>query len=325
MHTIKRFFVLFLLVFLTGCASTAIQRASEDTFIIYKEDHRGIFGSKKSFIDGVINEAQDFAKSKGGMAVEIASFYTGPGLGQWATFKYEFRIANSNIKLDKTAIDNMYSRCLIEKVADYDDGSDVNIIAKVVTNKCKKECVYEPMKVYNLSSNSEEKLRSSCLERATDTIFQVRYIKRNDGDVKRFGNILYVKRRGDAHHKMLLSIFDVTSKIEFNFNCQKGAYSNSVDMHNIELTGAELYGILGLKKDVDTANLNINGKNIYFLSEDKERERLTLPNANLADFFSPTEKIVVSNDQNIIEFSTAGYRDAINSIITECSFITTQI
>ena len=327
MNVFKKIFVLSLLVLLSGCASASLQKLSQDTFSIYKEDHRGMFGSKSSFIDDVKSEAQAVAKSNGGRAVGISSFYTPPGPAQWATFKYEFRVVNQNINFDQTTIDNISSRCLINAVADYDDGiSDANSIAKAVVNKCKNECIYDPMNAYNLSIKSKDNLRASCLEKATDTIFQVRHIKRDEGEVKRFGKLLYVKRRGDSHYQILLSLFDVTNKIEFNVNCQRGTDSNSVDMHNIELIGNELFDTLGLEsEESDVVKLYVNSKPVYFLISDKEGAGLVVPSANLEDFFSSTEKIFIKNNKNIIEFSTGGYRDAIKIIETECSTVSSKI
>ena len=82
-----------------GCASVPgpIQ-ISPDTYIITREDHRGIFGSLASLKAEVINEANQFAARQGKVAIPISSqeHPLGRGPAQWASFEYQFRVVDKN-------------------------------------------------------------------------------------------------------------------------------------------------------------------------------------------------------------------------------------
>jgi hypothetical protein len=84
---------------LLGCASVPgpIQ-ISPDTYIISREDHRGIFGSLASLKAEVIREANEFAAKQGKVAVPISAHETplGNGPAQWASFEYQFRVVDRN-------------------------------------------------------------------------------------------------------------------------------------------------------------------------------------------------------------------------------------
>lgn len=84
---------------LQGCASVPgpIQ-ISPDTYMITREDHRGIFGSLASLKAEVINEANQFAASQGKVAIPISSQEKplGRGPAQWASFEYQFRVVDKN-------------------------------------------------------------------------------------------------------------------------------------------------------------------------------------------------------------------------------------
>jgi hypothetical protein len=71
---------------------------SPDTYIITREDHRGIFGSLASLKAEVINEANAFAAKQGKVAVPISSHEKplGNGPAQWASFEYQFRVVDKN-------------------------------------------------------------------------------------------------------------------------------------------------------------------------------------------------------------------------------------
>ena len=83
---------------LHGCASVPgpIQ-ISPDTYIITREDHRGIFGSLASLKAEVINEANQFARQQGKVAIPISA-HEKPlgGPGQWASFEYQFRVVGTD-------------------------------------------------------------------------------------------------------------------------------------------------------------------------------------------------------------------------------------
>lgn len=82
-----------------GCASVPgpIQ-ISPDTYMITREDHRGIFGSLASLKAEVINEANQFAARKGKVAIPISSQEKplGRGPAQWASFEYQFRVVDKD-------------------------------------------------------------------------------------------------------------------------------------------------------------------------------------------------------------------------------------
>lgn len=90
---------LFGVLVLQGCASVPgpIQ-ISPDTYMITREDHRGIFGSLASLKAEVINEANQFAARQGKVAIPISSQERplGRGPAQWASFEYQFRVVDKN-------------------------------------------------------------------------------------------------------------------------------------------------------------------------------------------------------------------------------------
>jgi len=306
----------------TACSSSAIKKLSDDTYVIYKEDHRGVFGSASSLKAGVINEANDFAAEKGGVAIEVLSEFHPVGiLGDWATYKYEFRVATISRSLDKTAISNVSSRCLIDRVIDYDDGiANVDAIAKAVARKCYKHCVTDIIVANNMSVSRESSLYESCKDQASDAIFQTRHIKREGGEVKRYGSLLYIKRRGDSHYKILLSAYDTSNKIEFLINCQKGIDSINVNMHNIEISGLSLFEMLKLNNSTeDLVQLNVNDEKLsWYRGSDQEEPRISIPSPRLNKFFPSSETLIVGSAGNEIEFYLGGYRDALKEIESEC-------
>jgi hypothetical protein len=93
---------------LQGCASVPgpIQ-ISPDTYLITREDHRGIFGSLASLKAEVINEANQFAARQGKVAIPISSQERplGRGPAQWASFEYQFRVvAQNDPEVQRTAL-----------------------------------------------------------------------------------------------------------------------------------------------------------------------------------------------------------------------------
>ena len=85
-------YILFTIMFLSACANPGIVQLSPDTYILFKEDKAGIFGNSAKLKAGVIQEANDFAKSKGMVAVPISSRQTEMAPGRFAAFEYQFRI-----------------------------------------------------------------------------------------------------------------------------------------------------------------------------------------------------------------------------------------
>ena len=88
----KRILML-ILIFLVGCSNPDIIKLSPDTYMLFREDHRGIFGSPSPLKAGVISDANKFAEYQGKVAIPISSHFKPMGIGpaQWAEFEYQFR------------------------------------------------------------------------------------------------------------------------------------------------------------------------------------------------------------------------------------------
>lgn len=108
----KHLFFLLLLA-LTGCANPSIVEISPDTYVLFRDDHAGIFGNAGSLRAGVIHDANEFAKSQGKIAIPVSSKYTpiGSSPGSWASFEYQFRVVDKH--------DEEVVRTSLIKQADY--------------------------------------------------------------------------------------------------------------------------------------------------------------------------------------------------------------
>lgn len=88
----------------SGCASVTdsipdeqILHISGDTYEIIDVDKRGIFGSEASLIEGVVDQANEFAETKGKVANPLAARIHRVGiLADWAWFYYKFALVNKN-------------------------------------------------------------------------------------------------------------------------------------------------------------------------------------------------------------------------------------
>jgi hypothetical protein len=93
---------------LQGCASVSGPiKISPDTYILTREDHRGIFGSLASLKAEVINEANQFAARLGKVAIPISAQEKplGRGPAQWASFEYQFRVVDkADPEVQRTAL-----------------------------------------------------------------------------------------------------------------------------------------------------------------------------------------------------------------------------
>ena len=87
-----------MLLTIVGCTNPGIVKVSTDTYILFREDHGGIFGSESSLKAGVIRDANAFAESQGKVAVPLSTNFTpmGSGTAQWASFEYQFRVVDKN-------------------------------------------------------------------------------------------------------------------------------------------------------------------------------------------------------------------------------------
>ncbi|WP_306534976.1 SHOCT domain-containing protein [Geobacter sp.] len=92
-----------LLVF-SGCASVTdsipdeqILHVSGNIYEVMDVDKRGIFGSEASLIDGVVDQANEFATTKDKVANPLAARIHRVGiLGDWAWFYYKFALVDKN-------------------------------------------------------------------------------------------------------------------------------------------------------------------------------------------------------------------------------------
>ena len=94
MSSIQIFSVGLLIAVLSACANPGIVEVSPDTYLLFREDHAGIFGSMAKLKAGVIRDANEFAANQGKVAIPISSKEkpVGNGPGQWASFEYQFRV-----------------------------------------------------------------------------------------------------------------------------------------------------------------------------------------------------------------------------------------
>lgn len=84
---------------LTGCQSNPqIVEMSQDTYMIYREDHGGIFGNASALKAEVIQAANTFAASQGKVVVPVSTNFTpmGRGPAQWASFEYQFVVVDKD-------------------------------------------------------------------------------------------------------------------------------------------------------------------------------------------------------------------------------------
>lgn len=80
------------LIFCAGCASPTLIQLSPDTYVIYKEDHAGVFGNPYKEKEAVIKQANDFAAKQGKVAVPILLQTTPAAPMVWPKTEYKFRL-----------------------------------------------------------------------------------------------------------------------------------------------------------------------------------------------------------------------------------------
>ena len=83
-----------LLGLLSGCQSSGIVQTSPDTYKVSQKSAGGIFADTASLRDEVIQQANEFAASKGKIAVPISTHSSHPIVGGLPSFEYEFRLAD---------------------------------------------------------------------------------------------------------------------------------------------------------------------------------------------------------------------------------------
>jgi hypothetical protein len=129
---------------LTACANPSVVEISPDTYVLFRDDHGGIFGNSGALRADVIRDANKFAKSKGKIAVPVSSTFTpiGNGPGQWASFEYQFRVVN---KEDEEAV-----RTSLKKRADHVVEQNVKIDIKSKSSPATKDIYSELIKINDL-------------------------------------------------------------------------------------------------------------------------------------------------------------------------------
>src|ERR1700740_240605 len=85
-------------VVIAGCANPGIVQLSPDTYMLSRTDHAGIFGTAAANKAKVIREANEFAASKGKVAIPLSSNEVplGNRPGEFASFEYQFRLVDPN-------------------------------------------------------------------------------------------------------------------------------------------------------------------------------------------------------------------------------------
>lgn len=75
-----------------------VVQVSSDSYMIFKEDHKGIFGSLAKLKMGIIKQANEFAESKGKVLIPVSCKEKplGNGPAQWASFEYQFRLVSKD-------------------------------------------------------------------------------------------------------------------------------------------------------------------------------------------------------------------------------------
>ncbi|TEW53256.1 SHOCT domain-containing protein [Psychromonas sp. RZ22] len=136
--------ILLLCFVLTACANPGVVEISPDTYVLFRDDHGGIFGNAGALRADVIRDANTFAKSKGKIAVPVSSTYTpiGNGPGQWASFEYQFRVVN---KEDEEAV-----RTSLKKRADHVVDQNVKIDINSKSSQATKDTYSELIKINDL-------------------------------------------------------------------------------------------------------------------------------------------------------------------------------
>jgi Short C-terminal domain len=117
-----------------------IVQVSSDSYMIFKEDHKGIFGSLAKLKIGIIKQANEFAVSKGKVLIPISCKEKplGNGPAQWASFEYQFKLVSKD--------DPEADRATLGSCPDFIVQTNQSLKAEVTTReeKAKPEAPKEP-------------------------------------------------------------------------------------------------------------------------------------------------------------------------------------
>lgn len=83
---------------LAGCANPSVVQIGQDTYVLAKEDHAGIFGNMAKLKAEVIQEANNFAAQRGKIAVPVSvrEKAVGSKPAEWAHFEYQFKLVDQS-------------------------------------------------------------------------------------------------------------------------------------------------------------------------------------------------------------------------------------
>ncbi len=88
---------------IAGCSSPLvgnrdITQSEDGSFMIYREDHRGIYGASEGQMkSAAIADAEFFAQTRSMTAIPVSMRSKPVGiLGDWATVEYKFRLVDKN-------------------------------------------------------------------------------------------------------------------------------------------------------------------------------------------------------------------------------------
>ena len=97
--TMKR--TILVVFFLSGCVSNpGIVELSPGTYMLSRVDHGGIFGNEAALQADVVRDANDFAKSKGKVAIAVSSHLDPMRPGHFASFEYQFRLVDASAQAE---------------------------------------------------------------------------------------------------------------------------------------------------------------------------------------------------------------------------------
>lgn len=100
---------------LSGCANPGIVKISNDTYMLSREDHAGVFGNAGTLKAEVIRDANAFAEKLGKIAIPISQDSSPASAGHFASFEYQFRVVEKNDPEARRAALKRNSDFVIEK------------------------------------------------------------------------------------------------------------------------------------------------------------------------------------------------------------------
>lgn len=107
---------------------------SSDTYEIYKEDKKGIFGNAQRMKVEIFQQANEFAASKGKAALPVSAIEMPVGgWMEWASFKYTFRLVEVNDPVLKRTQFDMNSNLVVTK-PDEKGATNISIVSQEKTD-----------------------------------------------------------------------------------------------------------------------------------------------------------------------------------------------